>query len=62
MVTNLPPTFTYIHMDCHIQQLRPHHKAEVKKKANFRHVFRDSEHGVNGQFDLLGNLTLSTVH
>ena len=41
-------------MDCHILQLRAHHKAEVKKKkGQFQsYVFGDSEHGVNGQFDL----------
>jgi hypothetical protein len=42
-------------LDCHILQLRAHHKAEVKKKKKGQfqtYVFGDSEHGVNGQFDL----------
>jgi hypothetical protein len=40
-------------MDCHIQQVRPHHKVEVKKKSQFQaYVLGDCEHGVNDQFDL----------
>jgi hypothetical protein len=51
MVTNLPPTFTST-WTATFNSCTPTTARKLKKKANFRHVFGDSEHGVNGQFDL----------